>query len=361
MEHSHETPVDSRPLREALTQRLHRRSVVSGQIALPAVPGMVDEYVIMCRDIFAAVGRPFTHEQLVELRSVLAGELAQAYGASQRSNIVISYEAPVGTVLNYHVQPEWWSVEGAYENWVATREPPLFGTEPDARVSALAGAASDPRAYPVLDLGAGTGRNTLALARHGHPVDAVELTPTFAETMRSAAERELLPVRVIERDLFATIDDLRRDYQLIVLSEVVSDFRSPRHLRAMFEIATHCLAPGGCLVFNAFLARYGYTPDFAARELGQQTYTSIFTWDEIATATTGLPLVLVGDDAVYDYEKAALPDGAWPPTGWYADWVRGLDVFAIAPENCPIEMRWLVYQKQPGPRPQPSPGPRHAG
>jgi hypothetical protein len=37
--------------------------------------------------------------------------------------------------------------------------------------------------------------------------------------------------------------------------------------------------------------------------------------------------------------------GAWPQTSWYADWVSGLDVFTIGREKCPIEMRWLVYQK----------------
>ena len=83
----------------------------------------------------------------------------------------------------------------------------------------------------------------------------------------------------------------------------------------------------------------------AAREFGQQAYTSIFTWDEMSTAAAGLPLRLVADDSVYDYEQEHLPPGAWPPTSWYANWVSGLDVFNIEREKCPIEMRWLVYQK----------------
>jgi 16S rRNA A1518/A1519 N6-dimethyltransferase RsmA/KsgA/DIM1 with predicted DNA glycosylase/AP lyase activity len=36
----------------------------------------------------------------------------------------------------------------------------------------------------MLDIGGGTGRNTLALARRGHPVDVVEMTPKFADTIR---------------------------------------------------------------------------------------------------------------------------------------------------------------------------------
>jgi len=332
------------PLNESMARRLYRRSVVTGEITLPAVPGMLDEYVKTCATLFAAVGRGFSAEQLAHVRTALEDQLTQAYAASPRSNIVISFNAAVGTMLNYHIKPQWWTVEGAYENWIATREPPLFGTEPDARVWALANEAADPKTHPVLDIGAGTGRNALALARRGHPVDVVELTPKFADIIRADAQRESLDVRVIQRDVFSTLDDLRQDYQLILLSEVVSDFRTTQQLRGVFELAARCLAPGGRLVFNAFVARHGYTPDSAARELGQQCYTSIFTRHEMSAAAAGLALELVADDSVYEYEKAHLPQGAWPPTSWYADWVSGLDVFDVPRETSPIEMRWLVYQ-----------------
>jgi precorrin-6B methylase 2 len=332
-------------LRKSMARRLYRRSVATGQITLPAVPSMIDEYVAMCDKLFADVGRRFTAEQLARVRTILEDQLAKAYTASPRSNIAISFNAPIGTKLDYFIKPQLWTVEAAYENWINIYKPPLFGSEPDARVWALAKEAADPKTHRVLDIGAGTGRNALGLARRGHPVDAVESTPKFADMIRADAEREVLDVRVIQRDVFSTMDDLRRDYQLILLSEVVSDFRTTQQVRGVFELATHCLAPGGRLVFNAFLARHGYTPDKAARELGQQLYSSIFTRHEIATAAAELPLELVADDSVYEYEKTHLPEGAWPPTSWYAEWVSGLDVFDVKREDCPIEMRWLVYQK----------------
>jgi SAM-dependent methyltransferase len=341
----HSKSIDPSPLHEAMARRLYRRSVMTGQLTLPAAPSMIDEYVRMCDNVFADVGVRFTAEELAHLKAVLEGELAEAYAASPRSNIVVSYDSPVGTVLNYRVKAEWQTIEGAYEQWVTTREPPLFGTEPDARVWALAGEAADPAACRVLDIGAGTGRNALALARGGHPVDVVEMTPKFADLIRAEAGRESLEVRVIERDVFVAIGELREDYQLIVLSEVVSDFRTAQQLRGVFELAAHCLAPGGRLVFNAFVARADYTPDYAARELGQQFYTTIFTRDELMSASAGLQLQLVGDDSVYEYEKTHLPAGAWPPTSWYAEWVSGLDVFDVARDASPIEMRWLVYQR----------------
>lgn len=52
--------------------------MISGQISLPAVPGMIDEYVSMCDTVFAGVGVEFSADQLAHLRTVLEGQLAEA-------------------------------------------------------------------------------------------------------------------------------------------------------------------------------------------------------------------------------------------------------------------------------------------
>jgi len=333
-------------LRQAMARRLKRQSAVNGTIVVAAAPGMLDEYVTLCDDTFKAAGVYFSTDELAHLREVLAAQLTKAFESTSRSEIVVTYESKWGFgTLDYQVAPRWVTIESAYDNWVATREPPLFGTEPDARVWRLAGESADPGSFPVLDVGAGTGRNSLALARRGHPVDAVEMSPRFAEIIRTEAQRESLPVRVIERNISSAGDELRTDYELIVLSEVVSDFRSLEQVREVFEMAARSLATGGQLVFNVFLEKDGYAPDAAARELGQQLYTSIFTYAELADVAAGLPLYLVADDSVYDYEQANLPAGSWPQTSWYAGWVSGQDVFDLRRENSPIEMRWLVYRK----------------
>jgi len=332
-------------LREATIRRLYRRSIAEGQVRLPAVPGLIDEYVQLCANICATLGVWHTAEQSAQLRRVLEAELTKAFKASPRSDIVISYQAPFGTGVNFRVHADWRTIEADYEQWVAFRPPPLFGTEPDARVLALAAEAADPTTHRVLDIGAGTGRNAVALARCGHPVDAVEMTPKFADVMRSEAQSESLGIRVIQSDVFTAMDGVRDEYQLIVLSEVVSDFRTTQELRGLFELAADCLAPGGRLVFNAFLPRPGYAPDNATVEFGQQCNTMIFTRDEVNTAAAELPLELIADDSAYEYEKAHLRQGAWPPTGWFEGWASGLDVFDVEREESPIELRWLVYQK----------------
>jgi len=333
-------------LREAMARRLYRRAVAEGQITLPAVPGLLDEYLTMCQNLFAGLGIRYTAEQSAQLKAVLQRELEKAFRASSRSNIVISFDTPFGTGLNYHVKAEVSTIAVEYDHWVATREGPLFGTEPDARVLALAGEAANPGTCRVLDIGAGTGRNALALARRGHLVDAVEMAPKFAEIIRSEAERDSLAVRVIESDVFTAVEGIHDEYQLIVLAEVVPDFRTTRELRGMFELAAECLAPAGRLVFNSFLAREGYTPDDTAREFGQQCNSTIFTRDELTKAAAPLPLVLIADDFACEYEKTHLPEGAWPPTAWFEGWAHGLDLFVVEPEESPIELRWLVYQKE---------------
>ena len=332
-------------LREAMRRLVQRRTVVTGQITVPAVPGMIDEYIAMCCAVFADVGRGFSPEEIAHARRLLGLKLEEAFAASPRSNVVISFNAPVGTGLNYEIKGELWTVTTAYENWLSTRTPPLFGTEPDARVWTLANEVTEPKGHRILDIGAGTGRNALALARRGHPVDAVESTPKFARILRTDAEHEALNVRVIEGDIFDSRGELARDYGLVLLSEVISDFRNSQQLRNVFELAAERLATRGRLVFNVFLAKDGYLPDRTARELGQQCYTSIFTRQELLGALANLPLLLLSDDSVYEFEKTHLPDGAWPPTGWYADWVRGFDLFGTGGEKCPIEMRWLVFEK----------------
>lgn len=331
--------------KDAMLRRFQTRAVLTGEIRLPAVPSMVDEYVSICSAVFAGLGKPFSDGELAHLKGVLEGQLAEAYAASTRSQIVISYNATVGPTLNYTVRAQWNSIAQAYENWLETRQPPLFGTEPDARVWQLSSEVADPASHRVLEIGAGTGRNALALARRGHPVDVVEMTPKFAEMLRADAVRDSLDVRVIVRDVFADAGDLRNDYQLIVLSEVLTDFRSTQQLRSLFELAARCLAPGGLLVFNSFLAHDGYEPDAAAREFCQQVYSGLFTRDEMAVAAAGLPLQLLSDESAYDYEKAHLPEGAWPPTSWYADWASGLDAFRTSREESPMELRWLVYER----------------
>jgi SAM-dependent methyltransferase len=337
--------LDASALRESLNRRLHRRTAAEGRIVLPAVPSALDEYVEMFKAIFAGVGVFHTERESAQLRSVVETELKKADRASSRSVVAIDFHFPFGMVLNYRVKAESLPVDDDSEQWAALRAPAAVRTEPDARVCALADEVTDPAAHPVLDIAAGQGRNALTLARRGHPVDAVEMNPEFADTIRTDAAGEALNVRVIEQDPFAALEGVESQYGLVVASGLVPDFRNAAQVAELFDLAARVLAPGGRLVLDTFLTKQGYTPDGLARELAQICHSMMFTRDEIAGALGEQPLQLIADDSAYEFEKAHLPADAWPPTAWFEAWSRGLDVFDIEPEESPIELRWLVYRK----------------
>ena len=328
-----------------MTRKLDRRISCEGKFTLPAVPGLLDVYTNRCAEVFAAMGRILNATELAALQKILDDQLKEAFGRSQRSNIMVSYESALGGLLNYFVAPQYATIEQTYAEWVNTRKAPYFGTEPDAKVLAVAKQLGGPRQQRVLDIGAGTGRNALALARLGHPVDAVEVTAKFAEILSATAQQESLDIQVICKDVFEVGHELNKSYDLILLSEVVTDFRSVAQLRALFELAAQHLTPNGVLLFNAFLTRSHYSADDAAREFGQQAFSCFFTPEELSAAGDGLSLVSVSNESVYDYEKANLPASAWPPKGWYPDWVSGLDVFDVPMSDSPIELRWLSFSK----------------
>ena len=340
-------PSDPIRQRQAMTRKLDRRMACEGKLTLPAVPSMLDDYTRRCAELFAAQGRTLSEAEQAQLKKILDGQLQEAFSRSQRSHITVSYQAAVGGVLNYFVAPQHATLEQTYEHWVSTRKPPYFGTEPDAKVLAMAKQLGAPQGWRVLDIGAGTGRNSLALARQGFTVDAVEMTPKFAEMMTTTAQQESLNVRVICKEVFAASNDLQGPYDLILLSEVVSDFRTVTQLRDLFKLTSQQLAPSGALLFNAFVSRPHYSADDAAREFAQQVYSCFYTPDELASAGSGLDLTLTSDESVHEFEKTHLPSSGWPPTGWYSEWVSGQDVFQLPSEDCPISMRWLVYRKTP--------------
>ncbi len=337
-------------LKQAMLRRLPRRVAVRGELMLAAVPSLLDHYQQMLLTIFASLGRVFTDQEKTHLRGVLENWLKQGWAHSPYTRLVVQYESdpPPKTTISYRVALNMVTIADEYEHWTKTRTPPLFGAHPDAKVMDTAQAQGVPAENPVLDVGAGTGRNTLPLSRAGFPTDAVELAPALAAVLRQEAETAGLAIRVFEGD--ATKRELNLPeghYQLIVMAEVIaSHFRNVAHLRQLFEIMVDVLRPGGILLFSAFMPLEGFKPDQLTRDLGEAFWCPVFTRFDFEQAMTGLAFDKVHDESTFEYEKAHLPAESWPPTGWFEQWTQGRDLFDLPPGRAPVELRWLSYRKR---------------
>jgi SAM-dependent methyltransferase len=332
----------------AMVRQMERRYIGQGEVALPAVPSLLEHYMKRVGTLFASLGRAMSPKQRDSLRALLAEKLEEAFRVAPQSNVFIRYkiERSRSAPISYGVATALSSIPAEYDYWVKTREGPLFGAHPDAKVMALSRSSSPAAEVPVLDVGAGTGRNTLPLARAGHPTVALELAPILADLLRSDASHEKIALHVVTGNV---LDDRLElplaPYGLAVVAEVVPHLRNVDELRALFTRVGTLLRPGGTLLVSAFLTKDGYRPDQAAREVAQVLWSTFFTREELSAATAGLPFERVSDESVLEFEKAHLPPEAWPPTTWFVSWASGADAFELWEGRAPIELRWLVFRR----------------
>ncbi len=343
--------VDSRTLPQRLLANLEARTAVRGQWTLPCVPAAGEYYLQRLIGWFADWGKPLRPDEVEQVRARLHDQLAEGFRQNAGAKLVIDFDLTVAATLQKnlalqitHLLP---NLADEYAQWVGQDAQPLFGAHPDARVLKAIKKFPSPAGVRVLDVGAGDGRNAVPLALLGCQVDAVELTPPLADRLRRAAHMRHAPIRVWVGDLFDdALSSAMGTYQLVILSGVVSHFRSPAQLGSWLAKLAQLLAPGGQSVFNIFLADEDYQPDDLARQLSQVSWASLFTREELRTALIGLPLQVVGDDPVFEYERTHLPPSAWPPTPWFETWSLGRSIIPVTEGRPPFQMYWIAVERQ---------------
>src|SRR5207244_4463332 len=139
-------------------------------------------YTAKLAAIFASLGKPFSDAEVEQLKKALELELARGYAGSPYSRLSVRYEThrPPHPGIQYFVTAKVFKLEEVHSQW-GEGQTTLFGRLPDAKVMALARELGDPKSAPILDIGAGNGRNTIPLARLGHPVDALEPVHKMAD------------------------------------------------------------------------------------------------------------------------------------------------------------------------------------
>ena len=99
----------------------------------------------------------------------------------------------------------------------------------------------------VLELGPGWGNTTLALARMGHDVTAIDIEPNFVKLIETRAARVNTPIQVLHGD-FALISELDDQYDAVLFFECFH--HAADHL-GVLESLDRVVAPGGRVIFAA--------------------------------------------------------------------------------------------------------------
>ncbi|HEY9809302.1 MAG TPA: class I SAM-dependent methyltransferase [Halomicronema sp.] len=351
---SQSLPIVTEPnrLQGLIANRLDSWTVGKGEISWPCVPSLTDEYLHRLEILFRILGKPWSSQELARLRELLATKLKSGFEVSPHSRLLIKFETDkfpsiptnrlglgISTIIS--------TLEDEYKKWTQLRQPPLFGSHPDAKVmSTVEQLGQDPSTVAILDVGAGTGRNTFPLARLGYTVQALEPVPAFVQQMAVTTQAEGLPVIVTQGNVLDENLVLpQAHFKLAIVVEVVSHFRVFPQLQQFLQKMSEVLRPGGLLLFNTFLPVEGYEPTQVVREMSQVMWCSVFTRSELMAALKDLPFELVSDQSAYEFERQNLPAQAWPPTGWFEQWATGRDLFPISDGLPPVQLRWLLYRR----------------
>lgn len=142
----------------------------------------------------------------------------------------------------------WYEV--LYENFEDYDQEP-YTQNTEREVDFLLEEMSDVTGKKVLDVGCGTGRHALALAREGYGVVGFDLSEELLELGRRKAEQEDLSVTFVHGD--ARKLDFTSEFDLVIMlceggfSLVETDAMDRQILSGIYQ----ALVPGGKLVFTA--------------------------------------------------------------------------------------------------------------
>ena len=130
-------------------------------------------------------------------------------------------------------------------------------------------------------------------------------------------------------------------FSLITLGVLLRKYRVAAKL--IHPLIRREIHRSGLALVPMFVARPGYLPEPASREVAEARRSPVYTRDEVEAAAFGQSLELVSDDSALAYERAH--GDPFPPAPWFEAWASGRHVFDLPAAAPPFELRWLVYRR----------------
>lgn len=144
--------------------------------------------------------------------------------------------------------PQWY--EELYRHFPDYDDEP-YVQNTASEVDFIEGEIEGDRSMEILDVGCGTGRHALELARRGYDVVGVDLSPSMIEQGRRAARTEGLEVTFAVGDARALAWEADFDVALMLCEGAFSLMESDAMDRLILENVARALRPRGRLVMTA--------------------------------------------------------------------------------------------------------------
>jgi len=163
-------------------------------------------------------------------------------------------------------------IAGAYDEFFATNDLFRFDEQVLARHFAQPGL--------VVDLGCGTGRTLIPLARRGFRGLGVDLSRHMLEVVGQKAAEENLPVARLQANLveLGCLRDDSADYCTCLFS-TLGMIRGRENRRRVLAHARRILKPGGLFVVHVHNLWFGLFDPISRAWLARQTVTALFRRD----------------------------------------------------------------------------------
>jgi SAM-dependent methyltransferase len=180
---------------------------------------------------------------------------------------------------------------------------------------------------PVLDIGAGTGRVAIDLARHGYDVTALDADPDLVHELNARARKRKLRVRTAAAD--ARSFELGHEYALAIAPmQVVQLLGGESGRRAALQCIRRHLRPGG--VFAAALADpFEGIPDEGEVVPPMPDIRDVDGW---VYASTPVAVRREAESAAIDRHRQSVS-----PAGEISEWVATIELDLVSADELEAE------------------------